>query len=121
MQPFAIICMETVTVYGHHLTINCKVVVNSAATVEKFLMSYVMEVMSHMNTSKYNKLLISKRRIGILKNYLNKVKIMKVCDFIIFEILILTVWPATCMISMVKIGISNIIYSQTLTIFTLFW
>ena len=37
------------------------------------------------------KLLISKRRIGILKNYLNKVKIVRVCDFIIFEIPILTV------------------------------
>ena len=42
-------------------------------------------------TSKYKKLLISKRRIGILKNYLNKVKIVRVCDFIIFEIPILTV------------------------------
>ena len=52
-------------------------------------------------TSKYKKLLISKRRIGILKNYLNKVKIVRVCDFIIFEI-------------------PNIIKSQTLTIFTLF-
>ena len=37
------------------------------------------------------KLLISKRRIGILKNYLNKVKIVRVCDFITFEIPILTV------------------------------
>ena len=44
MQLFAIICMETVTVYGHHLAINCKVVVNSAATIEKFLMLYVIEV-----------------------------------------------------------------------------
>ena len=42
-------------------------------------------------TSKYKKLLISKRRIGILKNYLNKVKIVRFCDFIIFEIPILTV------------------------------
>ena len=42
-------------------------------------------------TSKYKKMLISKRRIGILKNYLNKVKIVRVCDFIIFEIPILTV------------------------------
>ena len=37
------------------------------------------------------KLLISKRRIEILKNYLNKMKIVRVCDFIIFEIPILTV------------------------------
>ena len=33
---------------------------------------------------------------------------MRVCDFIIFEIPILTVWSATYMISTVKIGISNI-------------
>ena len=45
---------------------------------------------------------------------------MRVCDFIIFEIPILTVWSATYMISTVKIGISNIIKPQTLTIFTLF-
>ena len=38
------------------------------------------------------KLLISKRRIGILKKYLNMVKIVRVCDF-------LTVWSATYMIS----------------------
>ena len=57
----------------------------------------------------------------MLKNYLNKVKIVRVCDFIIFEIPILTVvWSTTYMISTVKIGISNIIKSQTLTIFTLF-
>ena len=42
-------------------------------------------------TRQYKKLLISKRRIGILKNYLNKVKIVRVCDVIIFEIPILTV------------------------------
>ena len=40
---------------------------------------------------KFKKLLISKRRIGILENYLNKVKIVRVCDFNIFEIPILTV------------------------------
>ena len=45
----------------------------------------------YMYTNKYKKLLISKRRIGILKNYQNKVKIVRVCDFIIFEIPILTV------------------------------
>ena len=70
------------------------------------------------------KLLISKRRIGILKNYLNKVKIVRVCDFIIFEIPILTVAESMInyiyIILTVKIGISNIIKSQTLTIFTLF-
>ena len=36
-------------------------------------------------------MLISKRRIGILKNYLNKMKIVRVCDPNIFEIPILTV------------------------------
>ena len=41
-------------------------------------------------TSKYKKLLISKRRVGIL-NYLNKVKIVRVYNFNIFEIPILTV------------------------------
>ena len=71
--------------------------------------------------SKLKKLLISKRRIGILKIYLNKVKIVRVCDFIIFEIPILTVeiiYVADH--TTVKIGISNIIKSRTLTIFTLF-
>ena len=71
-------------------------------------------------TSKYKKLLISKRRIGILKNYLNKVKIVIVCDFIIFEIPTLTVEIIYVADHTVKIGISNIIKSQTLTIFTLF-
>ena len=72
-------------------------------------------------TSKYKKLLISKRRIGILKKYLNKVKIVRVCDFIIFEIPILTVEIIYVVDhATVKIGISNIIKSQTLTIFTLF-
>ena len=72
-------------------------------------------------TSKYKKLLISKRRIGILKNYLNKVKIVRVCDFIIFEIPILTVEVIYVVDhTTVKIGILNIIKSQTLTIFTLF-
>ena len=38
---------------------------------------------------------------------------MRVCDFIIFEIPILTVWSATYMISTVKIEILNIIKSQS--------
>ena len=86
-----------------------------------YIYSYIyIRIYIYIYTSKYKKLLISKRRIGILKNYLNKVKIVRVCDFIIFEIPILTVWSTTYMISTVKIGISNIIKSQTLTIFTLF-
>ena len=75
-------------------------------------------------TSKYKKLLISKRGIARArdpeKNYLNKVKIVRVCDFIIFEIPILTVEIIYVVDHTVKIGISNIIKSQTLTIFTLF-
>ena len=74
-----------------------------------------------VNFKKEKKLLISKRRIGILKNYLNKVKIVRVCDFIIFEIPILTVEIIYVVDhTTVKIRISNIIKSQTLTIFTLF-
>ena len=70
---------------------------------------------------KFKKLLISKRRIGILENYLNKVKIVRVCDFIVFEIPILTVEIIyVADYTTVKIGISNILKSQTLTIFTLF-
>ena len=43
-------------------------------------------------TSKYKKLLISKRRIGILKKLPKQGEdIVRVCDFIIFEIPILTV------------------------------
>ena len=45
---------------------------------------------------------------------------MRVCDFIIFEIPILTVEIIYVVDHTVKIGISNIIKSQTLTIFTLF-
>ena len=49
---------------------------------------------------------------------------MRVCDFIIFEIpiyvAILTVEIIYVVDHTVKIGISNIIKSQTLTIFTLF-
>ena len=52
--------------------------------------------------------------------YINKVKIVRVCDFIIFEIPILTVEIIYVADHTVKIGISNIIKSQTLTIFTLF-
>ena len=48
------------------------------------------------------------------------VKIVRVCDFIIFEIPILTVEIIYVVDHTVKIGISNIIKSQTLTIFTLF-
>ena len=44
MQLFAVICVQTVTVYGYQLTINCKVVFNSAAMIEKFLMLHVIEV-----------------------------------------------------------------------------
>ena len=70
-------------------------------------------------TSKYKKLLISKRKIGIL--YLNKVKTVRVCNFIIFEIPILTVEIIYVVDHItVKIGISNIIKLQTLTIFALF-
>ena len=59
-------------------------------------------------TSKYKKLLISKRRIGILKKH--KVKIVRVCDFIIFEISILTVEIIYVVDhTTVKIGILNII------------
>ena len=54
------------------------------------------------------KLLISKRKIGILKKYLNKVKIVRVCDFIIFEIPILTVEIIYVADHTVKIVISNI-------------
>ena len=42
---------------------------------------------------------------------------MRVCDFIIFEIPILTVEIIYVVDHTVKIGISNIIKSQTLTIF----
>ena len=45
---------------------------------------------------------------------------MRVCDFIIFEIPILTVEIIYVADHTVKIGISNIIKSQTLTILTLF-
>ena len=45
---------------------------------------------------------------------------MTVCDFIIFEISILTVEIIYVADHTIKIGISNIIKSQTLTIFTLF-
>ena len=69
-------------------------------------------------TSKHKKLLISKRRIGILKKLPKQVKIVRVCDFIIFEIL--TVEIIYVVDHIVKIGISNIIKSQIFTIFTLF-
>ena len=80
--------------------------------------------MDMKKTQGTSKLLISKKRRGILKNYLNKVKIVRVCDFIIFEIpAILTVeiiYVVDHILYSVKIGISNMIKSQTLTIFTLF-
>ena len=59
-----------------------------------------MYIHTYTLTSKYKKLLISKRKIGILKKYLNKVKIVRVCDFIIFEIPILTVWSATYVVGL---------------------
>ena len=54
------------------------------------------------------------------EKYLNKVKIVRVCDFIIFDIPILTVEIIYVADHTVKIEISNIIKSQILTIFTLF-
>ena len=45
---------------------------------------------------------------------------MRVCDFIIFETPFLTVEIMYVADHTVKIGISNIIKSQTLTVFTLF-
>ena len=50
------------------------------------------------STSKYKKIVnFKKENRDPEKNYLNKVKIVRVCDFIIFEIPILTVWSATYM------------------------
>ena len=76
--------------------------------------------MKKLKETKYKKLLISKRRIGILKKVPKQGEDSE-CDFIIFEIPILTVEIIYVVDhTTVKIGISHIIKSQTLTIFTLF-
>ena len=67
-------------------------------------------------TSKYKKLLISKKRIGILKKLPKQGEDSEfVILFPYFDLKSYVVDHTT-----VKIGISNIIKSQTLTIFTLF-